>query len=606
MVVAAVLTVAAFANSIGGEFVYDDDSEIVENPYIQQGRYFWKAMASDVWAFKGEREEAWSNYWRPVFVAWMAMNYQLFGLDTTGWHITSILLHLVVTLLVYRVSLRLGFPPAVCAAATWIFAVHPAHVESVSWASGIPEVLVATFLLTAYLCYLTFRTGGKRFLWVVALVAYALGLMSKEAAVVFPLAVFGSEWILSGSPSGGPRGAAGRFIRSVKLAVPFACVGLVYMVARYAILGKMASTPPQSVGLVGVIASAPAVLCFYLRQAFLPIQLSLSYPLRPVTNANIGAINFVIPLVATAVILAVASALHRRNSRYGLSMLWFGVPLSLAFYIRVFLPEEIVHDRYLYLSVFGAALTAVGAAADLGRLRGRTVLVGGAVVCAALLTQTVRYNRVWHDNISLFERSVQVDPDSALAHGQLGNLYRRAGRTEDAIRVLQRALEIHPDMRIGVLNLAIIAVDEGRYDEAEGKFKRVLDVYPDDAVAIDQLVRVYAEQKRFSDATALLQTAIERVPYERIKYTRNLAVLAFHSGDKSAAVRALESIRDDLLTDANADTVTALYMLGDLYRELGRPDDAVEAFRQFLEVAKSFRTAELDRMRESVRRRIGR
>jgi tetratricopeptide (TPR) repeat protein len=167
-------------------------------------------------------------------------------------------------------------------------------------------------------------------------------------------------------------------------------------------------------------------------------------------------------------------------------------------------------------------------------------------------------------------------------------------------------LEIYPDMRIGVLNLAIIAADEGRYDEAERKFKRVLDVYPDDAVAIDQLVRVYAEQKRFSDATALLQSAIERVPYERIKYTRNLAVLAFRSGDRSAAARALESIRDDLLTDANADTVTALYMLGDVYRELGRHDEAIEAFRQFLAVAKPFRTAELDRMREAARRLIAR
>ncbi|MCH7526964.1 MAG: tetratricopeptide repeat protein [Planctomycetes bacterium] len=286
-------------------------------------------------------------------------------------------------------------------------------------------------------------------------------------------------------------------------------------------------------------------------------------------------------------------------------MLWFAVPLSLAFYIRVFLPEEIVHDRYLYLSLFGAALTAVGAAADVGRLKARTVLVGGAVVSVILLTQTVRYNRVWKNDISLFERAVQVDPDSALAHGQLGNLYRRAGRTEEAIRVLKRALEIHPDMRIGVLNLAIIAADEGRYDDAEREFKRVLDIYPDDAVAIDQLTRVYTEQRRFAEAAALLRSAVERLPYERIKYTRNLAVVAYQSGDKAAAARTLESIRNDL-GETDAGSVTALYMLGEVYLELGRRNDALDAFRQFLEVSKAFESPELEGMRDSAQRRIER
>ena len=124
-------------------------------------------------------------------------------------------------------------------------------------------------------------------------------------------------------------------------------------------------------------------------------------------------------------------------------------------------------------------------------------------------------------------------------------------------------------------------------------------------MAIDQLTRVYTEQRRFAEAAALLRSAVERLPYERIKYTRNLAVVAYQSGDKAAAARTLESIRDDL-RKTDAGSVTALYMLGEVYLELGRRNDALDAFRQFLDVSKAFESPELEGMRDSARRRIGR
>src|SRR5262245_37593278 len=95
----AVLVLAAaaflvFANSLHGDFIYDDTKQITGNDLIQDNRHFVRALTSDVWAFKGQRAEAWSSYWRPAFILWLIVNHRMFGLESTvGWHAMSLLLH---------------------------------------------------------------------------------------------------------------------------------------------------------------------------------------------------------------------------------------------------------------------------------------------------------------------------------------------------------------------------------------------------------------------------------------------------------------------------------------------------------------------------------
>ncbi len=72
--VACILVLAAYANGIGGVFVYDDRSQIVDNHLIQENRFLWKALSEDVWAFKGERDEAWEQLLAPAFILWLIIN----------------------------------------------------------------------------------------------------------------------------------------------------------------------------------------------------------------------------------------------------------------------------------------------------------------------------------------------------------------------------------------------------------------------------------------------------------------------------------------------------------------------------------------------------
>ncbi len=94
--IALVLVVLSYANAIHGQFVYDDQKQILRNPLIQEPHLLGKALVSDVWAFTGAEEKVWSNYWRPLFVAGLSLQRitppGAPGLDSVVWSAPSLLL----------------------------------------------------------------------------------------------------------------------------------------------------------------------------------------------------------------------------------------------------------------------------------------------------------------------------------------------------------------------------------------------------------------------------------------------------------------------------------------------------------------------------------
>lgn len=581
VVIAFVLIAAAFCNALRGEWVYDDRTQIVENHLIQNPAFYGKALVSDVWGFKGDKGQAWSNYWRPTFVVWLIVNYQLFGLETFGWHLTSILGHAAVTWLVYRVLRQLRIHPVVCAIATWVFAVHPAHVESVTWISGVTDVLLSAFLLTAYLLHLRSLDEARPELRWYALAAFALALLSKEAAVTFPAIVFFTHWI---------RGAAGsgeRMRPAIRAAIPYAVLVAIYIPVRFLVLGQMRQTAPGAPGLVGMLATAPSVIVFYLRQTFFPVLLGPDNPLRPVTNSNISLLTFWGPLVLLVVLVNVVRPMVRRSADLQVGLLWFVIPLMLAIDIRVFLPDQIVNNRYLYLSVMGAfVVVGVGihrAARAMFSVRAeRAALVAGLLAAVVMVPLTLDYNRAWCSEMALWERGIRSDPASSHSTYMLGVAYRQAGRMEDARKALERAIELNPEYSFPYIELARVQIADGLYSRAEANLRKVLAIRPELDFAWDLLASGFEKQKRYDEAILVYREAIRATPYYRARFTKNIAVLHYLAGRKSQALEDLESLRPDLATAATADVLEAWFYLGSLYSEQNRRAEAIDAFGRYL------------------------
>src|SRR5438128_8288469 len=135
----------AYANSLGGEFVFDDTEQIVENQDIRSWDNLAKAFTTHVWAF---RERAGTldappplPYYRPLFTVMLTAEYHLFGLWPQGWHLVSVLLHILCGVGVFYVILMLSKRRILALLAILVFSVHPVHAESVSWISGMTDPL---------------------------------------------------------------------------------------------------------------------------------------------------------------------------------------------------------------------------------------------------------------------------------------------------------------------------------------------------------------------------------------------------------------------------------------------------------------------------------
>jgi tetratricopeptide (TPR) repeat protein len=605
LAVALVLVALAYGNAVHGEFVYDDQKQILLNPLVQQPHLLGKALTSDVWAFSGVEGKAWSNYWRPLFISWLSLHYALFGADPTGWHLTNIALHFLATALGFFVLRALGVGPAARAAATWLFAVSPVHVESVTWISGSPDPMTASLLFASFLGYLAARTRRGWGWRAASLAAFAAALLAKEIAIVFPAIVLVSELTLRERRPGAARAAA-------LATLPYAGVVAVYLAVRISLVGLHHVTSPDAPGLASVVWSAPSLLLFYLRHAFFPLGLGPSYPFRPVTGATLSASNFLLPLAGVLALAFGVFLLCRREKLYRLVLPWFLFPLLPVFDVRSFISEDAAHDRYLYLPLFGAlAFLAVAVADAWARFQPRRTAAGEAGLAAAglglavlLVPATRSYNQAWMNETALWERGVQTNPGTAFPHAQLGETYRREGRLAEARRELERALELNPGITAAHVALASVAQKQGLYTEAETHLKVVLAQFPDLGNALEMLGMVYQAEGRLEESIAALEHGRRVAPYQRGLYTVNLAVLQRLAGRPELARRELASLGDDLGGSTDPKVMRAWWFLGELDWEAGRTGEAIPLYKRYLAATEGITTPDVLSLRKTAVERL--
>ena len=130
LIVAA--TVLAYANSLSGAFVFDDTKQIVGNPALRSWGNILRAFTSDVWSFQRGTltRDIPPPYYRPLFTAYLTINYKLFGLWEPGWHLMNLLVHTGATVAVFFLIKRLSGDRLIATLAALVFGLHPAHVES--------------------------------------------------------------------------------------------------------------------------------------------------------------------------------------------------------------------------------------------------------------------------------------------------------------------------------------------------------------------------------------------------------------------------------------------------------------------------------------------
>jgi len=535
-----IVTAAVYLPALRFGFVCDDAQQIILN----QARFTWHSIPSyfttDVWSYIYLLK---TNYYRPVFLLWLMLNYQLFGLNTVLWHASAVAAHLAATLLVYVLALRLTGKRTVAGAAGLLFGVHPVHVEAVAWLSGSTETLFAILGLGAILCHLRWRdlrSRPQRRIWRAAEIGlFALALFAKETAVVIPVLLCAWDWLFPISPSTTVRQRIGA---AVSTAAGPLLVIFIYVFARYQALGSFAPAT-RNWTLPAMIGTWPMVLSFYLRQLLIPFQYSLFYPIAPVKQFGLTEVFLhLLPVLLAAGALIWIS---RRSAVNTFCALLLVLPILPVLNLLAFTFDDFLHDRYVYVPSAGLCILA---AIGLEKLIPRVPLRAAALLAAVggLALVCVQTSFYWKDNRALYSRAIEVAPESGIASQYLGEELVEEMRWGDALHALNQALISTPNSYDTHIQIAKCYFGLGDLDQAISYFQDAISIAPRLPVAYLDLAMVEVRINLLQQAEDHMRLALRFRPvysplYERYHY--RLARILEMEGKWSGA---LEEYRAEL------------------------------------------------------------
>ncbi len=522
--------------TVGYDFAFDD--HLVVPVAWQMGA--WSPL--DVLRAPVRAGDVLLLYFRPL----TALSYWVDGLlwqgNPGGFHLTNILLHALVSLLVLKVArclLPAGPGPLL---AGLLFAVHPVHVEAVAWVQGRVDLLSAAGLLLALLLGLAGAGAarGRRLLcWLASAMAFFLALLAKEVAVVTPAL---TALVLAGQPG---RGGWRRVQSCLPLLGLQGSVFLVYLWLRAATLGSL------SLGLVGgpplgdrVLLSL-GVIPVYLRLLLWPLAFNPKHPFSPPASFMDADVLIGAALLVTLGVLALMCGPRLPGLRPGFAWLVLAwLPASNLIPIRGF----VVAERYLYLPSAGLCIALAGVAAEATRLRGRWRRAVSAVVVTLLFTLgglAVSQARIWKDIRTFYEALVHLNPGSAFAHNNLGGIYLGIGQDAWAQAEFRETLRLQPGHPGALNNLGLLAQRRGDLAEARRLYGEALNTRPNQADVWNNLGTLYEEEGDAARATSAYREAVRLEP-ETPRFLANLAgALALQGRREEAAGLFEQAIRLD-------------------------------------------------------------
>jgi tetratricopeptide (TPR) repeat protein len=484
-------TMALYSPVGGHPFVnYDDPSYITENSHIQAG-LTWGTLR---WALRSMD----ASNWHPVTWLSHAADYELFGMNASGHHWSSVLLHTINVILLFLLLWQSTGAIAKSLLVAALFAVHPLNVESVAWIAERKNVLsTMLFLLTlgAYGWYAR-RPGLSRYGIVAGL--FLLGLMAKPMLVTLPFVLLLIDyWPLQRiagwcSPLRASRFVAAPFSRLMLEKLP-----LMALSAGSAVLTVIAQgsslAPGERFPFSFRFENAVYSCGMYLGKAFCPARLALFYPYP---GNGLSAWRW----MGAGLVLAAISVLvwkHARSRPYLLvGWCWFlGTLVPVLGIVQV--GAQAMADRYAYVPLIGI-LIAVAWGVNLRSKAARVAAV--TMVLAALSLLTWRQIDYWKTNYDLWSHTLAVTGNNLVAEDKLGSALQAMGRQDEAMIHFANALRLDPLDPLSNFSVGADLQWRGRLQEAIPHYRMTIRQSTDARLRADAYQNLGTDYLQLGDA----------------------------------------------------------------------------------------------------------
>lgn len=475
------LAAVPYLASIHYPFVYDDHGVIVENEYLDN-----LSNLAPTLKLKTMTDPDIVDGVRPVVITTYFFDRAWWGLRPFGYRITNLALHSLVTVLVFGFSLHLlgdrrwAFLAALC------FAWHPLLIEPVQSPSFREDILYSLFGLV--FVWIGMKKPDSVFWLPVSLLVFILALLSKEAAVVFPVLLAVGWWIYPG------RRPSPAMVRAWG-----ACLAVIVVAWGWMVFFQRPGIQQVGVAWNGLSFrgsecwwSFPWLFFWNIGKIIIPHPLSIDYRVLPVTGPF--ELKFMLGLPAMVFFVWLIHQCRRRHPAFAFSLAWMLVAfLPAGNLLPLFNP---VADRYVYLMVPGFVLSVMCA------LRWLSPGWWPVACAAAVVYLGATWHRLpdWKDDRTLWLATLAVEPGSARAHTWLGLAEKKEGRQQQAWEHFTEAEQLNPHDPSPTVNKAVLLGEKGDLAASEEQLRDVLQKYPRHTGARKNLATCLRLQGRDAEA----------------------------------------------------------------------------------------------------------
>lgn len=504
----AVIILAVYMQVGNHQFLnLDDNTYITDNHHVTSGI----TGQNIIWAFTSIE----SYNWHPI--TWLShmTDVQLFGINPRGHHLTNVAIHTASTLLLFILLHRLTGTFWRSASVAAMFALHPLHVESVAWAAERKDVLSALFWFLTLLFYSEYVAKRKASLYIVALISFVLGIMSKPMLVTLPIVMLLIDfWPLDRYSLDDRQGLRQLLRRLTTLAtekIPFfICSLFSCLITIYAQYKGGAVAGLTTVPLLLRSENAMVAYVTYIGKTLWPRDLAVFYPF----NSSINFWQVICSLLILILLSIVAIRTARQSPYFALGWFWFLITLLPAIGL-IHVGAQSMADRYTYIPGIGLFIIAAWGIPELTKdLRYQktvlTLLAAAVIIASTILTwQQLRH---WRNNISLYRHTLRVTADNYTIHNNLGVALQVSGDIDASIVQYEETLRINPNYWYAQDNLEKALRAKRDREGAIQFYREMIQMSPNNANAHSNLGFVLAGKGNLDEAIKEYQIVIRLNP----------------------------------------------------------------------------------------------
>ena len=500
-----------------------DDSIVTEARPIQKWDGLW-----DIW-FSPESLVQEGHYW-PILYTSFWLDHKLWGFNPLGFHAVNLLLHVINTLLVWRLMLRLAVPGAWLIAA--VFAVHPLNVEPTVWIMGRKDLMSSLFYLMAVLVWLRFADQPRLGSYFGALALFVMSLLCKSITVTLPASLLVLSWWKRGRVTA----------PDMLLLLPFFVTGLAITLADLNYYTSRESLN-LNLSLLQKIMIASHALWFYIGKTLYPINLTVIYPHWDVSARNPVEWGYVLASFALPTTLWVARERIGRGPLAGCLFFFVTLLPVLGFVDYGYMQFSYVADRYQYLA--GVGLVAVVVSIGINGARQLPVMMRRAIPTFTLFSLAIlvwlswKQSHIYQDEIVFYNHIIAYNPEARGAHNNLSIALAEAGRMDEALAAARIAVTLYPNSGNNHANLGLILIRLSKLEEAEKVLRSGRKIHPRNKLILRHLGDIHKKTERYDDALRLYEDALKIDPDHAMTYAAK-GVTLFKIQRYTEAIKYLE------------------------------------------------------------------